>query len=102
MPKKGRTTYYAKDSREAVMDRTHRRRAIAAGVEWEKVDFKQLFSSTVNCAICDGPMNFTTGQSDPDYVSVDHIVPFSEGGGHLQNNVQLTHIKCNKAKGGKK
>ena len=93
-----RTTYYAKDSREAVLDRVHRQRAIKAGVEWEKVDFKELFRTTVNCAICDKPMNFTTGQSDPDYVSVDHVVALADGGPHKLENIQLTHIKCNKSK----
>jgi 5-methylcytosine-specific restriction endonuclease McrA len=96
-----RTTYYAKDSREAVLDRVHRQRAIKAGVEWEKVDFKELFRTQVNCAICDAPMNFISDQSDPYYVSVDHIIPFSAGGPHKQDNVQLTHIKCNKGKGSK-
>jgi 5-methylcytosine-specific restriction endonuclease McrA len=91
-------TYYKKDSREAVLDRVHRQRAIKAGVEWEKVDFKELFRTNVCCAICDKPMNFTTNQSDPDYVSVDHIVPFSDGGPHKLDNIQLTHIRCNKSK----
>jgi len=90
-----RTTYYKKDSREAVLDRVHRYRAIKAGVEWEKVDFKLLFSSQVNCSICSKPMNFTTGNTDPDYVSVDHIIPFSKGGPHKQDNIQLVHIRCN-------
>jgi 5-methylcytosine-specific restriction endonuclease McrA len=94
-----RTTYYTKDSREAVLDRVHRQRAIKAGVEWEKVDFKQLFASQVNCGICVKPMNFTTGNSDPEYVTVDHIVAFANGGTHTQDNVQLVHRKCNRTKG---
>lgn len=101
MTESKRTTYYAKDSREAVLDRVHRQRAKKAGVEWEKVDFKTLFRTQVFCAICDKPMNFTTGQSDPDYVSVDHIIPFSAGGPHKLDNIQLTHIRCNKGKGKK-
>lgn len=91
-------TYYKKDSREAVLDRVHRQRAIKAGVEWEKVDFKRLFSTQVNCSICSKPMNFTTSNKDPEYVSVDHIIPMSAGGAHKEDNVRLVHMKCNRKK----
>ena len=96
-----RTTYYEKDSREAVLDRVHRQRAIKAGAAWEKIDLKQFFSKQVNCAICSKPMNFTTGNSDPDYVTVDHIIAFANGGTHTTDNIQLVHRKCNGKKGTK-
>lgn len=96
-----RNTYYAKDSRHAVLDRVHRRRAIAAGAKWEKINLLELFKQNNNCAICKTEMNWNSDQSDPLYVSIDHIVSFKNGGSHTKENIQLVHIGCNRKKGAK-
>lgn len=44
------------------------------------------------CAIC--------GRSlDTEPNEVDHVVPFRWGGGNERENIQLTHMTCNRAKG---
>ena len=61
------------------------------------------------CQICGEPVDwndytgtrgidFTAGSN---YPSIDHIKPKSKGGIHSWDNVQLTHMKCNIAKGNK-
>lgn len=45
------------------------------------------------CAIC--------GSSIEDNFHVDHIVPFSLGGGNERFNLQVTHQSCNQSKGAK-
>lgn len=96
-----RKTYYKKDSRHAVLDRVHRRRAQKAGVEWEKVNLLEIFNRDPNCPICKREMHMNTGQSDPRYVSLDHIVPLSKGGAHKADNIQLVCIECNRVKSNK-
>lgn len=39
--------------------------------------------------------NFVAG---PDYPSIDHVVPLSQGGMHEWGNVQLAHCRCNSIK----
>ena len=43
------------------------------------------------CAFCGEPLG--------DDQSLDHIVPVSKGGKNIWSNFQLTHDKCNKARG---
>lgn len=43
------------------------------------------------CALCGGWM-FDTPH-------VDHVVPLSRGGAHVEGNLQLTHAVCNLKKG---
>lgn len=35
----------------------------------------------------------------PKHASIDHIHPVSRGGTHTWDNIQLSHVKCNKSKG---
>ena len=44
------------------------------------------------CALCHEPVA-------PKEASLDHIKPISKGGRHQHDNVQMTHVLCNKKKG---
>ncbi len=51
------------------------------------------------CAICgDNVMKFRI-QNHPLAPSLDHIVPVRDGGTYVQNNLRLTHTKCNNEDG---
>lgn len=45
---------------------------------------------TGRCGICSEPL------FEP--IEIDHIVPLSRGGGHTEDNCQLTHRSCNRQK----
>jgi 5-methylcytosine-specific restriction endonuclease McrA len=44
------------------------------------------------CGFCRQPMN-----GEPAHI--DHIIPICRGGAHAQENLQLTHARCNSRKG---
>jgi len=48
------------------------------------------------CGICNGCVTWTPGPHQP---SPDHIVPLARGGTHSLDNLQLSHLSCNLAKG---
>lgn len=50
------------------------------------------------CALCGDEMTMATNGIDRDY-DVDHILPKSLGGTFAMSNLQLTHKRCNRAKG---
>jgi hypothetical protein len=52
------------------------------------------------CAICRKGTHFEKGDDyDPLLATVDHIIPWTKGGQHLWNNVQLCCLRCNIVKG---
>lgn len=57
---------------------------------------RQLFGKSPVCAICNQTIHHL------DDAQVDHIKPFSLGGGTTEDNAQLTHRYCNQKKSNKK
>lgn len=53
------------------------------------------------CAICGGYIDKSLKFPNPMSPSVDHKIPVSKGGRSTLDNLQLTHLCCNKAKGTK-
>lgn len=53
------------------------------------------------CRLCGDLVNLTLSTPNPASPSVDHIVPFSLGGGHGLENLQLAHMRCNQSKNNK-
>lgn len=51
------------------------------------------------CGLCDGRITAKPTWPDPRSLSIDHIVPVSEGGAHSLANVQAAHLGCNISKG---
>ncbi len=75
------------------MQLAHETRARKAGIEWDFVDLREVYSdASGECGICGQPVGF-------DVFTVDHIVPTSRGGPHLKSNLQPAHRACNSAKG---
>lgn len=51
------------------------------------------------CGICGDRIPKRAKHPDGRSISLDHIIPLSEGGDHLPSNVQVAHLKCNLSKG---
>lgn len=50
------------------------------------------------CQICNKKVNSKLVYPHPLSISLDHIIPLSQGGTHEPRNVQLAHFKCNSVK----
>lgn len=72
--------------------RSHKRRALVRAQSVGDIDIEKLLSD-MTCGIC--------GQQIEGKYHVDHIVPISRGGAHMQDNLQLAHPACNLSKGSK-
>ena len=65
----------------------------------ESIDYPSIFiRDGWVCQICGKPVNPDEKYPSSVSPSIDHIVPLSRGGSHTFENVQLTHLKCNKQK----
>lgn len=51
------------------------------------------------CGICDKRIPASAKWPDPRSLSLDHVIPVSEGGDHVRANVQAAHFRCNLSKG---
>lgn len=47
------------------------------------------------CQLCGERIDSSLREYDPRCMSVDHIVPKSEGGPGIQTNLRATHRECN-------
>ncbi len=72
-----------------------RREVIKAG---EKITFNDLLvRDGPLCQICGNYMDWHAGRYRS-RVSLDHIIPISQGGTHTMDNVRLVHLSCNSRK----
>lgn len=88
--------------RKAHLGRTgdHRSRADLYGVDYERVDRAAIFERDGwTCRICELAVDPVLKFPDPGSATLDHVVPMSRGGGHVEANVQLAHFYCNSVKG---
>lgn len=76
--------------------------------EWAIARKRALASKDPICAVCQGDIDVTmpmvdeNGNRNPLAPEVDHIVPKSRGGDLYElENLQLTHMRCNRKKGAK-
>lgn len=51
------------------------------------------------CGLCGSPVDQALTYPHPDSPSLDHVVPLSRGGLHVESNVQISHLTCNVRKG---
>lgn len=79
------------------------------GTEWAQARQRAINSLDPTCAICHKFIDITIPMKDPDTgvynplaVEVDHIIPRSRGGDYYAlENLQLSHMQCNRKKGAK-
>lgn len=63
---------------------------------------KKIYATQTVCAICGKPVDFKLKFPHPMSATVDHIIPVSKGGHPSAiDNLQLAHLKCNRAKSDK-
>lgn len=63
---------------------------------------KKIYATQTICAICGKPVDFKLKFPHPMSATVDHIIPVSKGGHPSDiDNLQLAHLKCNRAKSDK-
>lgn len=61
---------------------------------------KALLRKTATlCALCGLPLDKSLRYPDPMSISIDHIIPIALGGRSTLDNLQATHLVCNKQKG---
>lgn len=53
------------------------------------------------CALCGMPLDKSLKYPNPMSISIDHIIPVALGGRSTLDNLQATHLVCNKQKGKK-
>lgn len=89
---------------ESAIELTHVRRAIAAGVEFERgltvSALREAFGD--RCCYCSVEMDFATYRRsdaiDARKATVEHVLPLSRGGGHVASNTRLCCAACNSDK----
>lgn len=78
----------------------HRRRAAKRGAGSERFNDRDIFvRDRWICQICKRKVNPEVRYPDPMSVSLDHVVPLSEGGAHSRANTRCTHWICNSRRG---
>lgn len=50
------------------------------------------------CHICDQEFDPEAVQNSPGEMTIDHLVPWNEGGGHHLDNLKLAHRRCNEGR----
>lgn len=76
-----------------------RYRARLANAEHKPYSATEIFQRDGwRCGICGGKVNKKKKYPDPLSASIDHIIPLSRGGCDTEDNVQLSHLKCNVSK----
>lgn len=73
-----------------------RRRARKAAVGVEKFNRAEVFDrDRWKCGICGKKIDRKLSYPDPMSVSLDHIVPISQGGDHSRANTRASNLACN-------
>jgi 5-methylcytosine-specific restriction endonuclease McrA len=79
--------------------KTDKQRAEHYGVEYEPINRKKVFErDDWTCHICGESTSKSYDHADPWSPTLDHIIPISQGGPHLYENVALAHSYCNAVK----
>lgn len=80
--------------------KTQRRRALVRDAEAATIDRDRVGERDGwRCGVCRGRVKRDLAYPDPNSPSLDHVVPLSQGGRHAYENVRITHLRCNCARG---
>lgn len=80
--------------------KNHRKRVRHYGGNYEPVRPEEIFERDGwKCQICGKAIRRDTKCPHPLSASIDHIIPVSEGGDHVAENLRAAHFGCNTARG---
>lgn len=66
---------------------------------WLQVRKRAIAMYDPVCALCGNPIDMEAPAKSPMSLEVDHIIPVSRGGDpYAIDNLQLTHMRCNRQK----
>ena len=86
--------------KKAHKDKNARQRARKYGVPYEPIRSADVYTRDAwRCQLCGKLVNVKAHYLDDDAPTIDHVIPMSLGGGHLWDNVQCAHRRCNSVKG---
>lgn len=78
------------------LDSGHRGRAKKFGVKYTPINKLTIFERDLwICGLCREPVDKDIPWPDLLCATLDHIIPMSRGGDHVESNVQLAHFLCN-------
>jgi 5-methylcytosine-specific restriction endonuclease McrA len=87
---------------ERVREYHSRRRALIAGSSAEVVDLAAVWERSADeCYICGVVVAADLQHPDPMSKSIDHVIPLSRGGAHVDENLAYVHLICNQRKNAK-
>lgn len=96
------TAAWKRDNPEKVRDHVHRRRAAKAGTQSGPIDHDALWDECSGaCPDCGARIDRDAKWGTPLFASLDHIMPLSAGGPHVQYNLRYTCLPCNLRKSAK-
>lgn len=86
---------WARQNPDKVAQQNETRRAREAGVAVEEIDYKRIYIRDHDiCYLCGGKVKKSERH-------LDHVIPLSRGGAHSEDNIRVTHARCNLKKGTK-
>jgi 5-methylcytosine-specific restriction endonuclease McrA len=92
-----RATPYSEAEREKDQRRYARKRGGATGRPVRRGEIAER--DGYQCGICGDHVDMALEWPDPKSPSLDHVQPLIFGGAHDPDNVRLTHLDCNVARG---
>lgn len=76
------------------------RRALKTTTQVEPIAVREIaVRDGWRCGLCRRRVNPALAWPHPRSLSLDHVIPLSLGGGHVRENVQAAHLRCNLRKG---
>ena len=76
-----------------------RRKNSAWTAESKTISLKKLYERDNGvCWLCGGRCNYSKDSNDPDYPTIDHVIPIAKGGKDTWENIRLAHRRCNSLK----
>ena len=89
--------FYAMDMRRVACDRCMESRSRHHHVKAADIAERD----GTDCALCGEEIDMTIPWPHAKSATIDHIIPWTRGGTHALENMQLAHSRCNIRKGNK-
>ena len=90
--------------RTTEQNREYQRKYLAKkfGVPYEKIDTAEIVERDWGiCRVCHHEIDMSLSYPDPESLTLRHIIPMAEGGGHTKDNVEIAHLECSFSLGSK-